>query len=201
MRKYLLRLSAISIIGVFFISSCEKDETIYQDYIIAGSITDGLIYHDYIPDDTLYDSQYKSDMSNVERDLDINHDGIPDFKFISNFSESPAHLRAMNRIIALNNNAIVTVIFRSDIIDTLMQGARIDANSNWGVSDCMLYYSSFIDYQDDVIEGLWKNVKNRYIGVRVVTDDNIFYGWIKVEMTSFYITIIKEFACTNGAHE
>jgi len=201
MRKYLLKLLAISITGVFFISSCEKDETISQDYIIAGSITDGLIYHDYIPDDTLYDSQYKSDMSNVERNIDINNDGVFDFKFISEYSKSPAHVRASNRIIALNNSQIVSVSSSSDIVDTLVQDTRIDANSKWGVNDCLLSYSFYEDYQPDIVNGLWKKAKNKFIGVRVVTDDNIFYGWIKVEMTNYNITIIKKFACTNGAHK
>lgn len=201
MRKYILLLLAISVTGLLLISSCEKDETIYQDYIIAGSITDGLIYHDYIPDDTLYSSQYKSDMSDVEREIDINNDGVYDFRFISNYSESPAHSKSLNRIITLNNSAIIIAPNEAEIIDTLLTDTRIDANSNWKSGDCLLSFTYFEDYQNDTTNGLWRKVKDSFVGVRVVADDNIFYGWISVEMTNYNITIIKAYACTNGVHE
>lgn len=177
--------------------SCEKDkEKVYPAYILAGQTTgSGIHYNDLEPNDTLLLSIIKS--------IDINHDGVDDFELFSYYLDQPGFGSGQTYIKPLNLNEISAPLSDSTCVDTLCISDTINKNLNWHHSAYDLasysYYSSSASSH-----GLWgwdMVPEDNFIGIKLIVDDKIFFGWIRLGVTNQIgqnYWLILDYACTDG---
>ena len=172
-----------------------KPELEYLDYIIAGQTLGlGIKYSD-IPNDTLF-FDYPS--SSTNRLIDLNDDGIDDFKLRFSGTASPGHSNSNNSIIPLGENVIVTPNLENDIVDTISLNENIDSSLNW-INDTCIIYNYHWDVSGNTSEtGLWNNLRDKYIGAKIFLDDKILYAWIRIEVTNSWNLTLIDYACTIG---
>ena len=172
-----------------------KPELEYLDYILAGQTAGIGIIYSGIQNYTLL---FKHPSSDEIRLIDINNDGTDDFELKHSGSQSPGQNSAMNYIIPLNNNALVTPYFNTNIVDTISLNDTIGENLNWVNSGCIIYKYSWENYGGPSTEtGLWENLKGKYIGAKVLIDNEVLYTWLRIETDGKSLTLI-DFASTIG---
>jgi hypothetical protein len=181
-----------------------------NNLIIAGQHGSTDYYHNFIPD-TIVISTDSVDYY----PLDINNDGVIDFKFKL---VAPSTGLGMNyyacTINALNNNTIAfgysdscwdinnIYLGEKEMIYAFDYNDTIDNNRNWSnylylnyVGWTVMKYSCFANYNYQT-----------YIGVRVLMDSLYKYGWIKIDSMTFNTgpspgpstLIMGTYACENS---
>lgn len=188
--------------------------------IIAGqhSVSDSLV--NIVPDTLLNQHQYQQDINNYS--LDINSDCIIDFELHIFLFGSPNSTHFKNYILPKNKNQISLGIIDSCYGNSIIsacnslkktQMARvyndnelIDGNSNW--TDTAILFT-YYDAQNQPIDSLGNPCKEcfgnafvdslpHYLGVKVFTDYDTLYGWIKLEDVDSYKFTLDEYACNIG---
>jgi hypothetical protein len=114
--------------------------------------------------------------------LDVNHDGVTDFQF-SNF------LVYYGQLIVLpqggGRNALEVLPGFNYFPLALNQGARIGPGAYfWGSCvGCLTYDGTMVDaFSAGVDEGDWINVRNHFLGLRIIIDDKAHYGWARLSV-------------------
>jgi len=172
-----------------------KIELSYSDHIIAGKTEGSGILYSGIINDTLF-FNYPSSSSN--RFIDMNDDGINDFELRFSGSASPGHQNSKNSIVALGSSFLNAFELEQMIVDTIPLNDTINTVLSWVSDTCILcnYYWDASGASGN--SGLWNNIKNRYIGTRVLVDDKVQYGWIRVEITNGWNLTLMDYALTIG---
>ena len=179
--------------------ACNKDETQpgleYLDNITAG-MKEGLgVKYSGIINDTLF-FDYPS--SNTTRLIDINDDGINDFELKFSGSASPGHGNSKNSILAIGNSFLAIPELENNIVDTITLNDTIDDKLNWVNENCVLYNYSWDVSGASSDTGLWNDVRNKYIGSKILVDDKILFGWIRVEITHGWNFTLIDYASMVG---
>ena len=179
--------------------ACDKENTQleldYLDNIIAGK-TEGLgIKYSEIINDTLF-FDYPS--SNTNRYIDINDDGINDFELKFSGTASPGHGNSNNTILTIENSFLAIPEFESYVVDTIPINDTIDDKLNWVNDTCILYNCYWDAFGNSSNTGLWNDVRNKYIGTKILVEDKALFGWIRVEITSGWNMTLIDYACTVG---
>jgi hypothetical protein len=189
--KKLLCILMISI-AIF---SCKKEgEKSYPECILAGQTSGaGVNYTDILPDDTI--SPINS--SALDYLVDLNHDGIDDFDLHAYFFQAPGFGTSIRTIMPLNNNEYVFADADTTLVDTLVMNVSINSNMKWTKEEGTLYSTAW-DMQTPVFTsyGMWKNVSDKVVGVRIFVGDKILYGWIKLRVIDGAIFVVYDYACT-----
>ncbi len=194
-------MKKILILGVIVIHfvACNREDTrpglLYLDNIIAGESTGaGIKYSGLINDTLLFDFP----SSSTSRIIDVNDDDIGDFKLSFSGTASPGHANSRNSIVALENSAIAIKDIENLITDTISRYDTIDNNLNW-ICDTCIIYNYYWDVSGNSSEtGLWNNVKDKFIGIRIIIDDNTLYGWIRIELNNGWNLTLIDYASTIG---
>jgi hypothetical protein len=118
--------------------------------------------------------------------LDLNHDGTADFKFENwwNNDRSLGPTGSLSAFPAQKANGVLgygtadkigLVYFAS----ALRAGARIGPKASF-------FSAKFIDwmYRAGYAWGPWKNVKNRYVGLRFILHGKTHYGWARLNVST-----------------
>lgn len=114
--------------------------------------------------------------------LDVDNDGVNDFKFDSYVAWAEYSVS----VTPLNG---AEVGMRVNEIDTLNLYDSIPAMLDWGNTAHHLYYI----FAAEPPEGLWVNATNKFMAIRLPAGDGWNYGWIRMDVISNKVTI-KDFA-------
>ena len=179
--------------------ACDKENTQpeleYSDKIIAGKTDDlGIKYSGMINDTLLFD--YPSSKTN--RYIDINGDGINDFQLRFYGSGSPGHSISKNSISTIGKSFIANSDLESNIVDTLSLNDTIDDQLNWLNDTCVLYNYYWDATGASSKTGLWNEVRDKYIGTKILVDDKELFGWIRIEINYVWNFTLIDYACTVG---
>lgn len=110
--------------------------------------------------------------------LDLNHDGINDFWIFNNFSNFGN--RNSYRLFAYPyGNAIAGTKDAS----ALPAGAEIGAKQHFSFRATNMAHFYTYSGRIQTSSGLWKNVKNRYLGLRFSINGKVHYGWARLSVT------------------
>ena len=74
----------------------------------------------------------------------------------------------------------------------------IDDKLNWVNDTCILYNCYWDASGNSSNTGLWNDVRNKYIGTKILVEDKALFGWIRVEITSGWNMTLIDYACTVG---
>lgn len=200
-------LSTLSIAILLFVS-CEPNDKV-EPPLLAGQIMgNGIVHTDVTPDAEIYGGQGVNNIYVGDTILDVNKDGIDDFK-LAFFRSGFLNVNILDYyMIPYNYNAIVgkEVAFQSKneshtlyTADTLSMNDIIDENQNWLNDTCYLHksYSNKYVTQNNYSVGDWDYYSNKknYVGIKLIVNNKPIYGWIAIQR-SISITI-TEYAIKN----
>ncbi len=183
----------LSVLIVLLLLSCKKQEAEqFLNHISAGQKSGpGILYSD-IPDIQI---TFYTDPNGIYKSsaIDLNRDGINDFNIIYQASASPGHYTNYQGITPLVVGSAIATPGTGNLADTIAGSAIIDDHLNWSFKECIIYYYA----SPSTEEGLWKNAKNKYIGVKTTDGVNVVFGWIRIE-TNGYTFTLYDYAGTIG---
>jgi hypothetical protein len=111
--------------------------------------------------------------------LDLNHDGVNDF-LLSNWQYGHAsHLSIVREGSA--NAVLVKNLTYGDAAD-LPQGVQIGPNRPFDKDGFMAQQSSVSGISNN--DGPWKDVQNRYLGLKFSINGETHYGWARLTVTT-----------------
>ncbi len=170
----------------------------------ATSAQAEIVYTD-IPDQTFSNSgQFY--------DLDLNNDGIPDFKltltksqgsstFTTYYGGTSNFAFVMNLIDiepAGNNEVQITGGYYSNFAKALNINAPINQQANWGgnLTNLGAYtFFSFSGFTFNSSMGSWGNQTNKYLGLKLLVSGKTYYGWFRLDVANKYASFtIKDYA-------
>jgi len=183
---------------LYLLLACENepDKIIYPEYITAGQ-TQGIeiVYTDIRPNDTITLDFSSAPVGEENIDLDI--DGTIDLKIYLYASSSPVFSYVKHTIIPCNKNAVATSETNSFNIDTLRLNDTIGPGLYWVNDTSLLYESAWVITGTSYRNGLWKDAGEKFVGVKLVKDDAMQYGWIRLKV-EYIKLIIYDYACSKG---
>ncbi len=191
--KSILILSFI----ILSVSSCRKDaaqELKYLNEISAGETEGKGINYSGVINDSIFE------LSSIHESkfIDVNNDGENDFEIKTFNSTSASHTTVNSTITAIGDNYFTVSELDSNSVDTLMLNNTINNNLHWQNGIGILYFKSDVYLQPSSQGGLWKNSINKFIGIKINVDNEILFGWIRLETTNGWNIILKDYACTAG---
>jgi hypothetical protein len=136
---------------------------------------------------------------NILRDqhyyLEINHDGVRDFKFVNRFY-SGLNTSARLTVSPVNqqNQVWGTGEKRIQIASALSSGIRIGATSSKfqsGRHFMRLVFTTHTTTQHYFTYGPWNNVQDRYLGLKFIVKGEIHYGWARLNVVTGDEFVIK----------
>ncbi len=193
--KKILKIIKNTILMYVFLISCSENVFSQQSFILAGDTIgekQNIIYKNI--EDLFIMGSYS---------LDINSDGINDFNFYASYYYGNSSTTKSCSVSSLNNNSISLTSPGSGDPKIHEINDQIGTTCYWGNNNYTLIYS----YSNNVpplgsgSSGIWWNVYDKYLGVRLVIGSQIFYGWIKLGIysaTSCFI-ILQEYAIQSSS--
>jgi len=165
--------------------------------MFSASANAQIVYTDVIPDSTLY-CPVSNGIVTKNYNLDLNNDANNDFiltaiyyysakKGVATYSDVTAS--------PLNGNAVKDTL---DVSIPLQFNAVIDSNlllnQSWQTSGSHSLKTVVDDKGGggDTIWGIWDNLSDYYLGLRLLQSGQTYYGWVRlrVDVTSSYASII-----------
>jgi hypothetical protein len=112
-------------------------------------------------------------------ELDLNHDGIADFKISNHSFFTDTIVASLNALPARANNAVVGKpphVGYSNYAYALLPGARVGPKRPF--SGAFMAWSDGADRA-----GPWVNVRGRYLGLKFLIKGKVHYGWARLNVT------------------
>jgi hypothetical protein len=145
--------------------------------ILAGQTGSDIYFKDFVPDTTFAFGPSWS----ASTGIDINNDGILDFRLESSHAHSPGGTFDALKIVCLDSNQVI-IDSINGYADTINSGKIIGPSALWsnsGFNNYMEYnYNSSLG--SDTYFGFWRYVSDSYLGVRCVSESDTSYGYIHV---------------------
>jgi hypothetical protein len=119
--------------------------------------------------------------------LDLNHDGIADFRFVASYSHTSASKWAILYFSGIGKNQVLGSGARNSFDAALSAGAKIGPGAPFSVdAHSMAFVISTHRSYGPFYAGPWANggqgVNGRYLGVRFVIRGKTHYGWARVNV-------------------
>jgi hypothetical protein len=112
--------------------------------------------------------------------LDLNHDGVNDLSFTIGAPGDSSFLFAYN----LQTNGVVGESQDYRFASALKPGAHIDAGRKFLVGPkADLLWGDYASSGGGGTLGKWKNVRDRYLGVKFTIKGKIHYGWVRLRVS------------------
>lgn len=171
-----------------------------SEFVVTGLHPNKQYYHDITPDTTIIAHSIGTYGAYNSIHLDINNDGINDFKFEARRSGGLGPPYGGTSITPLNGNQISInseLAFSPRILaDALLNNDTINCLKSWSdksanlayffAQQCGPYCQANIFLSDTV---------RRYIGVRLFINTDTIYGWIKLKDVTYNQFTLMEYAC------
>lgn len=124
--------------------------------------------------------------------VDLNHDGIPDFGFaIFSYQDFSPAFRATFSISPFHGGAVIAGPGTSrQYASALVRGAKIGPSDRFAATSGAVIERSYGDHVTGhttfrTLKGNWgNNPQNRYLGLRFLINGETHYGWIRLMVTS-----------------
>jgi len=123
--------------------------------------------------------------------IDINGDGIPDFRF-SNFAESFSHAASDNLNVEALTGGIIAISPGS--ASALPKGAVIGSSGQFGRGNCFMAGTYVFAYGNTYFHnyfGPWNDVESRFLGVSFSLGGETHYGWIRMSVNTLLFRKIR----------
>lgn len=154
-----------------------------------------VIYKDIDPDKIIWAPPKGAE----EFYFDLNLDGIKDFYIKSEHSATGGAfiVNMSNSITPLNNSAVCVIDNNSATLDTLINSAMINTHLYWSTEKS--YFNRATINQcppvcvDNSYGGIWDGVNNNYLALKVKTNQNIIYGWLRISCNTRKL-VLHDFA-------
>jgi len=187
MKKQLLKKSFACLpVGMAFIVTV---------LMFSASANAQIVYTDVIPDSTMYcDAPLNPCTKNYN--LDLNNDANNDFILTSQALNFMTGLPFRNSVYVspLNGNAVIDTLVSSDTVSIPLQlNAVIDSNlllqQSWQASGLNSLKDTAYGGSG---HGLWNNLSDYYLGLRLLQSGQTYYGWVRlrVDVTSNHASVI-----------
>ncbi len=168
--------------------------------LLVGKFSEAqIVYTDVMEDDTLQDNEIYL--------LDLNNDGLADFKFRCNSFFNNGSYNNSHGFIAdgnnYNQNQMEGILFGgfSPRVYVLNQNDTISSGKSWLENSHveLLYFKEWNDWHDGsssgtVSIGYWKNKVNRYVGLKLMEGADTLYGWARLDVLNYKFVIVKDYA-------
>jgi hypothetical protein len=122
---------------------------------------------------------------NTQIAVDLNHDGIADFNIINNFSNFG--YRNSYRLFASAYGLPTAFVGKQSRGSgrplALPAGAHIGPHRHFSHDATSMAHFYTSSGRITISSGVWKNVKNRYLGVKFVIKGKTHYGWARLSVT------------------
>jgi hypothetical protein len=143
----------------------------FSQFIIAQ-----IVYVDVNPDEVVS----CSGMCIETYFLDLNNDGIDDFLITaqSSYCASPNWSEASVSVAALSGNGVPMDF---DYPQKLSWSDSVSSSSPWGIGGILRKFDA-CDFPHSA--GGWQTTPQGYLGLRLQTDSNVFYGWARLSVNS-----------------
>lgn len=159
-----------------------------------------IVYTDIVPDSVISFTSFS--FSTFDRiPLDINNDGVNDFAFrIDNFASSAYFIHITSLGTQTNYHYVYKtgLGFPSDAVGfpagTMVQQTPTITGS-WGQAGANAPFEPLVDG--------FLNLGDKYVGIYLSVNSNIYYGWIRVNVAGTYPNIsltVKDYAYQNTAN-
>lgn len=159
-----------------------------------------IVYTDVNPDIV------STEEDNIDYLLDLNNDGIIDFKINAHKNYEPyygGYTEFWVSVKAYNLNAVGTSHppFGWDLALPLNGADVIDANLDWYSPFGSILMAGYFD--DNNSTGLWYGKVNKFLPLKLEIASNVYYGWARMDVFSGYKKIYKlrDYACNSVAGE
>jgi len=117
--------------------------------------------------------------SNQIYQLDLNHDGLADFKIDNQRFFTDTYVASLSALPAQANNAVVGKqphVGYANYAYALLPGARVGPKQPF--SGAFMAWSIGVDRA-----GQWVNVRGRYLGLKFRIKGKVHYGWARLNVT------------------
>jgi hypothetical protein len=170
-----------SVLNLFFFSSCQKEintRTKTNDSLKTNaSSSSSIVYTDVVPDSIFHGATYN---------LDLNNDGIYDFKFSTNITvgrcsawgTSSVNTYASVSSIGSQNAILVSGTYPGALDTNTVIGNRATWSSSSGQT--LKYISTCYPPR-----GNWSTSEDKYLGLKIKKDRKILYGWIRLSVNMY----------------
>ena len=192
-------LFVLSLISLVLVYSCQNENELLDDeltsvkhgFILAGNTNlEDLNYHD-IKDTTIQimtGSHYKFE----EFNLDVNNDGVNDFKLLVESTGGQSYNQRSSFIECFgSNNKIVMSVNHPAILepdDTISDLSDFQYQERARL--CYYFYAMGTDTADEY----WNNQTNKYIGLQMIVDLDTLYGWVGLDVFDYSGMKVKDYA-------
>jgi hypothetical protein len=120
--------------------------------------------------------------------IDLNHDGLPDVRFLLN---SHIYHTFLGDLTVKGDGGIVGMVEEFGVRSAapLLSGATIGPDQQFAKVNLRMATSHGADIPSYYIysrteKGAWGNLQNHFLGVRFVIDGTVHYGWIRMTVGS-----------------
>ena len=128
----------------------------------------------------------------TDYNIDLNNDGISDYKISCSFSFAPCQFRqyvSYVKVSALNTNAVVAVSGSTNPL-AMNFNDGILSGFTFSTSGYLRYVSG--GYCGSSTLGVWPNSVDRYLGLKLIVGANAYYGWVRMQVS----VGVNPFSCT-----
>ena len=195
----------IEMIFTLMILACMNFAFAQNDSIIVGEYDSTMTFYDIDPDTTILCEEHPGETKFY--DIDLNQDGIFDFKLENRQNNGLGGGSGSIKIIPYNNNEIafyrIDTAFAYDSSYVFRKVARpfefgelIDNSSEF--SDSIVFVSAYFwtgspSFTHFSISD-WIYLENQYTGIRMNINDTLVYGWIKLNNPNHSTITFEEYA-------
>lgn len=185
-----MKLALINLFFVVELLFLTTESYSQNNFILAGdSLSKEVNFYD-IEDETfiisrLTDSWGKPLDSRCVKQFDLNKDGIYDIQI---GGESYYHIVYHSDRLFANGQA-GSLISTDNGVKVYNYNERIDENCNWGNGSTLVEYTNY-----GINCSLWKNVFDKYLAVKMLTQSDTLLGWVKLSVYGYDKAIIKSYA-------
>ncbi|MCC6385268.1 MAG: T9SS type A sorting domain-containing protein [Bacteroidia bacterium] len=161
-----------------------KSYSAFVAVLLAAKETDAqIIYTDVNPDKSLYDS-------NDHFNLDLNNDGVFDFRFKGGRGDFSTGGGYSGTFIS-SSSLSVTKLGKNSVLgspDALNLNDTIDQRKSWSAGGRMAYSYWRVSWEgsssqtDQSSGGEWLNLgRDGYLGLKIIAGGKTYYGWARIE--------------------
>jgi len=164
-----------------------------------GDLSDpNIVVVDIDPDTLIAGERYEKD---VIYNLDLDNDGLYDLRFVSWIEYSPSYFKGWSKVKTHRSSVYVSITDTSDFPKIHKQGDIVNNLNNWESGEFLLSERNrvIVDqgdtmYSHEWYDGIWYNISNKYLAVRIDKESDNLYGWIMISVSDSYAIRVHEYA-------
>jgi hypothetical protein len=169
--------------------------------ISAGYANAQIIYTDIVPDDTLDGSGFGEFSF-----LDLNNDGTSDFRFlVGSVGLGGVQLAALSQASSNGQNQVHAYSgpgWGYPAPYAMNFNEAINSQNQWKLIEDEPLGAGWLVYSDGTNNfeyGAWHHVQDKYLGLRIHANGQIYYGWARLDVATALHMIIKDYAFNSAA--